>query len=74
MKKKKIIKNYVKKRIAEIKASQRKKRPRRKKREKTVDIEIKAKGFYLRMDFAPTSDLDVVILNEANKLIARRAS
>ena len=74
MKKKKVINNYVKKRIAEIKASQRKKRPRRKRREKIVNVKIKAKGFYLCMDFAPTNDLDVAILNEANKLIARRAS
>ena len=71
MKKKKIT-NYVKKRIAAIKASQRKKRPRA-KRKKCVDIILKTKGFYLDMALCPSDEIDMLILNEANKLMLRRA-
>ena len=64
---------YVKKRLAQIKAEQRKKRPRR-KRVKTVYFKLEAKGFLLYMDLNPKDPDDIEILNEANKLILRRAA
>ena len=64
---------YVKKRLAQIKREQRQARPKRKMRAKVVNIELKVRGFYLRMDLNPKDPIDLLILSEANKIILRRA-
>lgn len=67
---------YVEKRIAEIKRQQsgRIKPVKKARRKKKVNVTMSCIGFYMNIDFCPQSNIDKKIIDEANKLIMRRAS